>query len=218
LAIGTDTAGPEYEFSVIGFAAAMRSGSVFVSGSALGEDPIIHVYDRLGHRIRSFGALYRSPNRVVNARVAMGKLVCDSGNQLVLHTPRIGVGEVRAYRTNGSLVWRTLLTGYRVSRIEDGPGGSVRASPSPNGVHSLQGMTLLPGTGLLLQLAFRSPQALSDRTPFTTLHSFLLDSRTGRLSPLGTTLPPILAAGAEEVALVFEDPVPRFEVRMLRVQ
>lgn len=186
-----------------------------VQGSALGQEPILHVYDPSGRRLRSFGALYRSPNRLLNAQFAEGPIACDRQRGLVLYAPGGVIGEVRAYRTDGTLVWRTALTGYHISRIEDYGSGGARVSRGPDGVHSVHAFVLLTGRGLLVQVAFRTEQALRDQIPFTTLQSFLLDPAAGRPLPLGTVLPPIFAASANDVALAFNDPVPRFEVRGL---
>jgi hypothetical protein len=183
-----------------------------VQGARFGQDTLLHVYDRSGHLLRSFGVLYRSPNQMVNYQFGAGRIACDGERGLVFYAPGGVIGEVRAYRTDGSLVWRTAVAGYRVNRIVDERGGT-RVDVSLEGVHSIHALTLVPGRGLLVQVAFRTLEALRDRVPFTTLHSFLLDPATGRPVPLGTVLPPIFAARAGDVALAFNDPFPRFEVR-----
>ena len=187
-----------------------------VQGTALGQDPILQLYDSSGRRLRSFGALYRSPNPLLNAQFGEGAVACDRQRGLVLYAPGFAIGEVRAYRADGALVWRTALTDYHVSRIEDYGNGGVRFSRGPDGMHSVHALALLSGWGLLVQVAFRTEDAVRDRIPFTTLHSFLLDPATGRPLPLGTVLPPIFAARAGDVALAFNDPFPRFEVRGLQ--
>jgi hypothetical protein len=187
-----------------------------VQGARFGRDTILHVYDRSGHVLRSFGVLYRSPNQLVNYQFGAGRITCDGQRGLVLYAPGGAIGEVRAYRTDGTLVWRTTVTDYRINRIVDERGGTG-VHVSPDGVHSIHALTLLPGRGLLVQVAFRTPEALRVQVPFTTLHSFLLDPSIGRPVPLGTVLPPIFAARAGDVALAFNDPFPRFEVRGVQV-
>jgi len=186
-----------------------------VQGARFGQDTILHVYDWSGRVLRSFGALYRSPNRLLNYQFGAGPIACDAQRGLVLYAPHSAIGEVRAYRTDGALVWRTAVTGYQVNRIEDYGRGGARVSGA-QGVHSVHTFGLLPGRGLLVQVAFRTEEALRDQIPFTTLHSFVLDPATGRPLPLGTVLPPIFAARAGDAVLAFNDPFPRFEVRGLR--
>jgi hypothetical protein len=187
-----------------------------VQGAHFGQDTILHVYDRTGRVLRSFGTLYRSPNRMLNYQFGAGRIACDPQRELVLYAPGGVIGEVRAYRTDGTLVWRTAMTGYRVNRIEDYGDGGSRVTRGPDGVHSVHAFVLLPGRGLLVQLAFRTEEALRDKIEFTTLLTFLLDPATGRPRPLGTALPPVFAATAREAVLAFNDPVPRFEVRGLQ--
>jgi hypothetical protein len=45
--------------------------------------------------------------------------------------------------------------------------------------------------------------------------SFLIDPATGAIRSLGTDLPAVTAATADDVLIVHEDPVPRFELRSL---
>lgn len=187
-----------------------------VQGTTLGQEAILHVYDPSGRRLRSFGALYRSPNPLLNAQFGEGHIRCDRQRGLVLYAPGSAIGEVRAYRADGVLVWRTALTDYHVNRIEDYGNGGARYSPGPDGAHSVHSFVLLPGRGLLVQVAFRTDEAQRSRIPFTILHSFLLDPATGRPLPLGTVLPPIFAARAGDAVLAFNDPFPRFEVRGLQ--
>jgi hypothetical protein len=183
-----------------------------VQGMKLGEDPIFRVYDSAGRPVRAFGSLYRSPNAILNYLFPDGHITCDSRRGLVFYAPSSVIGEVRAYRVDGTAAWRTVLAGYKVNRVEDVEQG-YRVVTGPE-VHSVQALTLMPGRGLLLQVAMRTSQALRERLPYTNLRSFLLDVATGR-PPLGDRLPPILAAGEGDVVLAFEDPVPRFEVRRL---
>lgn len=182
-----------------------------VQGMKFGEPQILRVYGRSGRLVNTFGTLYRSPNVLLNYQFPDGQIACDSRRGLIYYTPRSAIGEVRAYRPDGSVAWRTLLTGYKVNRIE-GAAGGARVTVD-EGVHMVHAFTLLPGRGLLVQVAFLSPQALHDRVPFTTLHSFQLDPVTGQPTPLGEEVPPIVAATTDAVVVALNDPVPRFEVR-----
>lgn len=188
-----------------------------IHGMQLRSASILHVYDRLGTRLRSFGVLYQSPNALVNHEFGAGRIACDSATGFVFYVPGGAIGEVRAYRLDGSLVWRTVLSGYRVNRIEDYRGG-IRIATNQAGVNFVRALTLLPGRGLLVQIAYRSAQALREGVDYTSLTSVLLDHVTGRPSALGTSLPPIVAATRGEVVLGYDDPAPRFEVRAIRAR
>jgi 6-bladed beta-propeller protein len=187
-----------------------------VQSTSFTRPDVPHVVDSAGTERRAFGLLYRSPNPGINDVASLGEVACDVDHQLIFLAAREMLGEVRAFRLDGVPVWRTVFDGYRNTRIEDyGSGYKVTASRAVSPTHSLACMTLVPGIGLLVQWSQRTYEELRDRASYGTIISFLLDPATGRPTPLGTTLPPIMAATATEVAVVYEDPVPRFEVRPL---
>lgn len=190
---------------------------LIVQGIAYRQAEILHVYDRSGRRLRSFGAMYQSSNPLINAEFGVGSIACDAREGLIFYAPRSALGEVRAYRPDGTAVWRIAFGGYRVNRIEDRPRG-MSVTTSASGVHSLHSLTFVPGRGVLVQVSFRTPEALREGAEFTTLYSVLLDPATGRPIASGSGLPPILASAQREVALVFDEPAPAFEVRSLRVR
>lgn len=188
-----------------------------VQGSAAGL-PILHLFSLQGELNRSFGQIYNSPNISINEAIgSTGRLVCDGDNKLVIYAPRGALGEVRAYRTDGTPVWRTTFANFKANRMEDQPGG-WRVTVSPDGVHSLHALTAIPGRGLLVQWTYRTYDEIVARASYGTILSFLLDPATGQ--PIGpdTTLPPILAATDSTVLIAYEDPEPRFEVRALLPQ
>ncbi len=187
-------------------------GLLVVHGTGLAETSILHLFAPSGQRERSFGAFYRSPNRVLNSRLSEGRVVCDPERHLIYFAPRRATGEVRAYRPDGTLAWRTLVTGYLVNRIEGLPRG-YQVTVLDHGVHALHSLTLLPSYGLLLQVGYRDLAALSDGAPYTLLSSFLIEPASGRPRALGSALPPIAAARPGEVAVTQDDPAPAFRVR-----
>lgn len=188
--------------------------ALVVQGTAAGL-PILHLFSQQGELNRSFGQIYNSPNISINEAIgSTGRLVCDGDNKLVIYAPRGALGEVRAYRTDGTPVWRTIFANFRANRMEDHPGG-WRVTVSPDGVHSLHALTAIPGRGLLVQWTYRTYDEIVARASYGTILSYLLNPVTGE--PIGpdTTLPPILAATDSTVLVAYEDPEPRFEVRAL---
>ena len=90
---------------------------------------------------------------------------------------------------------------------------SVRGSP--DGVHTVRSLVLIPGAGLLVQVGFASLDDVKSRTDFSKLVSFLLDPANGHAVNLGTSLPLIVDATASRVLEVSHDPFPRFEVHAI---
>jgi hypothetical protein len=185
-----------------------------VNGLVGGRPEILHTFRLDGSRVADFATLYVSPNFAVNYQYSRGLIACDPARQLIYLTAEGGFGDVRAYRPDGSAVWRTTIAGFRSNIVTDRDNGYT-VEGSPDGVHTAFSLTLLPGIGLLLQVAHRTPDDLRQGAWYSTLTSFLLDPSTGRPAMLGTALPPIRAATGARALVVSEDPVPRFEVRRL---
>ncbi len=105
LAIGTDTAGPEYEFSFVGQVAAARSGTVYVAAYE-GPPPQIRKYDPSGRFRGAIGRLGAGPGeyRSVDGMALVGDSV------LVVYDRR--VGRVTLFDTLGNY-----LSSFRVPAV-----------------------------------------------------------------------------------------------------
>ena len=86
---------------------------------------------------------------------------------------------------------------------------------SRQGNHTLVTLAYVDGHGLLVQWTFRTWQQLEDEAQFGTTVSFLLNPGSGEPRALGASLPLVPAISAGRAVAIFEDPVPRFEVRAL---
>lgn len=186
--------------------------SLVVNRSSMAGTELLDVYDLQGRLLRSFGAMYESPNPALNTQYNDGLLVCDERSGLILFAAESGFGEVRAYRVDGTPVWRTSIAGFLSNVVQDYESG-YSVERSANGVHTVFSLVLLPRHGLLLQVAHRTPAVLEEGGWYSTLTSFLLDVETGRPTPLGTSLPGIRAADGNRVIVVGEDPVPNIAVQ-----
>ncbi|MDX2122640.1 MAG: hypothetical protein SF070_16475 [Gemmatimonadota bacterium] len=192
-------------------ALCILGSALVVNKSSVGGTELLEVYDLEGRRLRSFGTMYQSPNPGLNTQYNDGLLVCDPRSGLILFAAESGFGEVRAYRVDGTPVWRTTIAGFLSNVVKDQEDGySVERSAA--GVHSVFSLTLVPRHGLLVQVAHRTPAVLEEGGWYSTLTSFLLDVESGRPTPLGTSLPGIRAADGNRVIVVGEDPVPNLAV------
>ncbi len=192
------------------------NGSLIVQGLSAEDQALIHLYDLQGSQVRSFGHLYSSPNVSLNEELGYGQIACDEERETIYYAPSTAIGEVRAYSAQGHLEWRAKFSGYRSNEITDMPDMGYRVAVSPDGAHSLIGLSILPGKGLLVQWTYRTLQELKDREAYGSVISFLLNPETGAPLPLGNDLPPIRAVGSAVALVGLEDPAPRFEVRPLR--
>lgn len=193
-------------------AVCILGASLVVNKSNMEGTELLNVHDLEGRHLRSFGAMYQSPNPALNTQYNDGLLVCDPRSGLILFAAEGGFGEVRAYRVDGTPVWRTTITGFLSNVVMDREDG-YSVEPSAAGVHSVFSLTLLPRHGLLVQVAHRTPAVLEEGGWYSTLTSFLLDVESGKPTALGTSLPGIRAADGSRVIVVGEDPVPHIAVQ-----
>ena len=185
-------------------------GELIANGVALGDPFFIRVLDSLARPVRAFGKLYASPNALLNAQFAEGRIACDAANDLIVYASQAELGEVRAYRRDGRAVWRTVIEGVHSNIITDD--GVER---SPDGAHSLLSLNVLPGVGVVLQYAFRTAAQMAAREQGETL-TILLDARTGAATLASGSWPRLGALWANGALVVYEDPAPRIERRELR--
>ncbi len=193
-------------------ALCVLGSSLIVNKSRMEESGLLDVYDLAGRHLRSFGTMYVSPNPALNSQYNDGLMVCDERSGLILFAAESGFGEVRAYRVDGTPVWRTTIAGFLSNVVQDYESG-YSVERSANGVHTVFSLVLLPRHGLLLQVAHRTPAVLEEGGWYSTLTSFLLDVESGRPTPLGTSLAGIRAADGNRVIVVGEDPVPNLAVQ-----
>lgn len=188
---------------------------LFVNGVSLTDPTIIRVLDASARQVRAFGKLYASPNAIANAQFAEGLIACDPVTDLVVFASTAALGEIRAYRRDGRLVWRTVIEGLRSNVIKDLEGGGYSVEGSPDGAHALLSLNLLPGVGLILQYGFRSLEAMAAMDPVGEVITMVLDARTGAATVSATPWPRIAALSGRRVLAVYEDPAPRIEIRDL---
>ena len=189
-------------------------GDTVVSNGSRRNDPVVHLYAANGDTLRAFGAVYHSPNEMINEEMGVGQVACDQVDDVIAFATRGPLGEVRGFRPDGTMLWRTVLHGVRANQIEDAPGG-YRVTRSVDGVHSLFSLITIPGRGFLLQWTFRTPEELAARASYGKILTFLLDPATGHALGPDSTLPPILAATDTTILVSTEEPEPRFEIRRL---
>jgi hypothetical protein len=193
--------------------------SLLVMNATRLDDPeVLHTFQLNGGGGADFGRFYESPNLGLNSQFDRGFLACDQQRRLIYFALEGAFGEIRAYRPDGTPVWRSMIDGFRSNIITSEANGGLSVQGSPDGVHTVRSLVLLPGAGLLVQVGFASMEDMKSRTDFSTLTSFLLDPANGHAVSLGTSLPLIVDATASRVLEVRHDPFPRFEVRALRAQ
>jgi hypothetical protein len=193
--------------------------SLLVTAATRTDRPILlHTFQLNGGGGADFGRFYESPNPGINIGFNLGLVACDARRHLIYFALEGGFGEIRAFRPDGTPVWRSTIDGLRSNIVTANNKGGKTIALSPDGVHTVRSLVLIPGHGLLVQVGFATMEDIKSKTDFSTLTSFLLDPANGHAVSLGTSLPLIVDATASRVLEVSHDPYPRFEVHALGAQ
>ena len=182
---------------------------------AWSNQKVLHVFDRNGQQLRSFGdGFSRDTSEAVRAvanRMQL-QISCDSALSRIFVSP-IAMGEVRAYERTGQMIWQRRLDEFDGHRIMLTPQG-VTTVYGKDYVSSL----LRLGTDLLLlQVRHREPVKSSTMNPRggrgywqdSAIVSYVLSARTGEILSRSTGTPLIGAMTPRFLVAYENDPIPR---------
>jgi len=178
-------------------------------------DRILHVFSADGRLVRSFGeGFVRDTSERVRAmanRMTL-RVNCDRENNRIYATPN-SAGVVRAYQTDGRLLWERELPDYRGAQFRATEQGAVVISGrfSTSSVLRL-GQDLLVVSVRHFELV-RSSQVRQGGGRGTTedreFVSYVLSARTGQLLTRGVGIPQLGATRGDIVVGYEHDPFPR---------
>jgi hypothetical protein len=189
---------------------------LIANGVAMGDPYSIRVLDAQARPLRSFARMYSSPNALLNLQFSLeGFLACDAANDLIIYASQAALGEIRAYRRDGTAVWRVALEDLRTNIITESEGG-VSVKQSPDGAHALVSLNVVPGSGIVVQYGFRSFEQMRAKEPASSIITVIIDPATGSASVSPSALPRLRAVSGTRAIALFEDPAPRLEIRDLR--
>lgn len=157
---------------------------LFVNATMLDNSSIIHEISDNGTVVRSFGSVYRSPNPLVNYETGQGRIACDARRQLVYFMAGGLIGEVRAFRLTGELVWRVQVTDCRTNVVTDLPDG-LRVEGSPLGAHAAVGLVLGDGNELFAMWTLVTSEQMQRKESPTRTQRVLIEPSSGRAVSLG---------------------------------
>jgi hypothetical protein len=192
-------------------------GNDLVANAVTPSDPyVLRILDAQARPTRSFGTLYTSPNAMINLEFAQGRIACDNANDLIVYASPATIGEVRAYRRDGQPVWRVAIDGLLNNIISDTEGGGLSVERSASGAHTLLTLLAVPGVGIVVQYAHRTPEQMKANEMGSSIVTIVIDPRTGGATLSSDALPRLGAVSTTHALAFLEDPTPRIEIRALR--
>lgn len=200
----------------VGIRSMCLLGNDLVANAVSMSDPhTIRVLDAQARPIRSFGKVYESPRPILNVQFAEGRVACDTSNDLIIYAAGAALGEVRAYRRDGQVVWRVAIEDLRTNIISETADGYT-VQGSPNGAHALVSLNVVPHIGVVVQYGFRSLRDMEAKAPPSSFVTIVIDPRTGTAAVSPSNLPRLGSVSGNWAVVFYEDPAPRLEVRELR--
>ncbi len=185
---------------------------LFVNATSLEDPSILHELAPDGTVRRSFGSVYRSPNALLNYEVGQGRIACDARRQLIYFMGGGVLGEVRAFRPTGELMWRVQVTDFLSNIVTDLPDGMAVAG-NPLGAHAGVGLALVDGDALLAMWTFSSPEEMRSKTAPSATQVVRIDPATGKATSLGREADVVLDRRGPLWLAMSEEPFPRVDVR-----
>lgn len=153
-----------------------RNGELYVMGYRPESAELIHVYDSDGGYLRSFGQVYEAKNPLAWRRLTRSHLVCGDDHELVYLMPKL-LPEVRSFRPDGTLVWRTIFEDYEPVGIEERPEGYLMRAREEGFNRGLGLVSSEDGTALIAQIDYIASDASSDG--WMEIQTYMLDPETG---------------------------------------
>jgi hypothetical protein len=150
-----------------------------------------------GARVRSFGDPLRQGGPLLQSTLDGSHVLCMRRRQAIVFASQL-LGTVRAFRSDGNLLWTRTVPGFREALVRELPTGGVVHESPPDGYNHIVEMLSVSDTLVVLQtvtLSQENPSA--DRA--STIRTLLLSASTGEIVGEQHDLPRLAAADARRL-------------------
>lgn len=189
--------------------------SMYVEGARYGDSTIVHRLDSDFKVAEEFGVVYQSGDPLVDYQVAQGRIACLPSLDAVVVATSALIGEIRAYHSDGELLWTVDLTGYRPIDYQIFPDGSRQATVPAQGYHRVRSLVADGPAHVIVQVGLDTRQSRKQFDTFASLTSYRIDVRDASITSLGTTLPWIALIHHGMLLSRFDDPFPGMDLYRL---
>lgn len=173
--------------------------------------------DSTGRIIQRFGGGYRSESNLVRSSMSEGQIACASSGTVISSLVKLPF--IFGFRPDGSRAWTIRLEDFTIGRIlqrqVDGRELVGLDPERPTTSITLQIREVLPGFAAV-QLGLVTPEAIRARTFWSTIDTYLVDTRTGETAFVSDKLPLLGGSDGNRLYGFDNDPFPRILVYQLR--
>lgn len=171
----------------------------------------VHMFSVAGEHLKTFGRLYRSGNPIIRSDMSRGDIACSSGAGTVAVALRY-VPILTGYTLDGELKWRSELTDYIPTEVEETQRGARYSARRTNDM--VMTLASAPGGYLIVQVYRNSPQGEEKRED-EGFHTYLVSAERGAGTYVGDALPKIFAATQDRLYGAVIEPYPQMKVYAL---
>lgn len=160
----------------------------------------------------SFGRAYQDPSPFIWNQLSGGPVACLSEESVIVTAPsRFSV--IYGYRANGDSLWTSQIEAFQPMKIvsQGAEGERQSLGYEIEGSHANEIISLVDVSErfVLAQVGRQTVEAAENGRRFSSLHSYLLDGRTGRGTYVTDQLPVVRATNEEGFVAYETEPFPR---------
>lgn len=195
----------------------MLNGHVLVHGQISGAPEMIHVFEKSGSLVRSFGRFYESGHGIIDHQLSRGEIACNDQSGLVLHVAE-HLPVLSAFSLEGDLMWWSEIQDFEpVQLVAVSPRASrMTGTDHVSTIRALVASRDRPEA--ILQVGHR---LVPDRVKPIQVTTLLIDlgrRRASLVDTKGWVARPSDLAG-DTIVMISEEPYPTVEVvHLVRTQ
>lgn len=194
----------------IDYGCLIREGFL-VQGPRPDSGALLHLFDREGALVRSFGEIYNTDNQQLLAHASNSLIACHEASRTVYVAPVL-LHEVRAYDLDGRMRWWSALEDLRRVEIQVLADGNTMVRMPRGGYHGAIELHADQTTGeIVLQIAHATPES-RERRELAAIHTFALAADGRKVDYLGDDLPRVYGLRGSTLLFAQEDPFPQLVI------
>ena len=180
-------------------------------GVAGGIERVIRMHDAQGKTVRTFGDSYRDSSALVRGMMSEGTVGCLPGGSVVAALSKLPY--VHGFDASGTRRWSLRFTDFTIGRelqqLDRERRNSIGLDPKNPTASYTRRITPLGPQFAAVQIGLITPRSLRDRSIWSRIDTYVVDTQSGRAAFVSSTLPLLSQLRGEQLVGFENDPFPR---------